>query len=56
MCDVFYLCCEKFGNKDKSYRKLKDCCHFTRKYRGAPHSICNSRFLKKVLMKKRKCF
>ena len=29
--------------KDKNYRKVRDHCHFTGKYRGAAHSICNLR-------------
>ena len=32
-----------FAN-DKNYRKIRDRCHFTDKYRGAVHSICNLRF------------
>ena len=30
--------------KGKNYRKGRDHFHFTRKYRGAAHSICNLRF------------
>ena len=30
--------------KDKNYRKVRDHCHFTGKYHGAEHSICNLRF------------
>ena len=38
--------------KDKKYRKVRDHCHYTRKYRGAAHSICN---LKYSLPKKNSC-
>ena len=27
--------------KDKKYHKVRDHCHYTEKYRGAVHSICN---------------
>ena len=30
--------------KDKNYRKVRDHCHFTVKYRGAAHSLRNLRF------------
>ena len=33
----------KFGN-NKNYRKVRDHCHYTGKYRGVEHSICNLRF------------
>ena len=26
---------------DKNYQKVRDHCHFTGKYKGATHSICN---------------
>ena len=29
--------------KDKNYRNVRDHCHFTGKYRGTVHSICNVR-------------
>ena len=33
---------KKFANKN--YRKVRNHCHFTNKYRGAGHSICNLKF------------
>ena len=38
------ICKEKLENKylkDKKYCKVKGHCHYTRKYKGAAHSICN---------------
>ena len=38
---ICYICKEKFENKclkDKKYRKVRDHCHYTGEYRGAPHS------------------
>ena len=43
---------EKFGKekfedkyaKDKKYRKVKEHCHYTGKYRGAAYSICNLKY------------
>ena len=32
---IGYICKEKFKNKyveDKEYRKVRDCCHYTRNY------------------------
>ena len=29
---------------DQTYVKIRDHCHFTFKYRGTAHSICNLRF------------
>ena len=31
-------------SKSTNYRKVKDHCHYTSKYRGAAHSICNLKF------------
>ena len=49
--------CQKFGYltyriqtyfkklfRDKNYRKVRDHFHYTSKYRGATHSICNLKF------------
>ena len=30
--------------KDKKYCKVRDHCHYTRKCRGAAHSICNLKY------------
>ena len=50
------ICCiskEHFEHKytsDKNYRKVKDHCHYTGKYKSAVHSICNLKcnILKKI--------
>ena len=41
-----YICKKKFSNDDdnKKYHKARDHCHYTRKYRGAAHDICNLRY------------
>ena len=47
---VCYICQKMFCyNKKqekmyKSYRKVRDHCHFTGKFRGAAYSICNLRY------------
>ena len=44
---VCYIYKNKFTQtfaKDKNYRKVRDHCLFTGKYRGAAHSICNLGF------------
>ena len=42
-----HICTKKslknFAN-DKNYQKVRDHCHFTGKYRGTRHSICNLKF------------
>ena len=44
---VCHICQKEFStnkndkNKFKLYRKVKDHCHYTGKFRGAAHSICN---------------
>ena len=40
------VCKKRFSNDDnnKKYHKVKDHCHYTGKYRGAAHYICNLRY------------
>ena len=43
-----YICKKKFisddNNNHKKYHKVRDHCHYSRKYRGAAHDICNLRY------------
>ena len=43
---VCYICKKEFNTDDsnKNHHKVKDHCHYTGKYRGAAHSICNLRY------------
>ena len=43
---VCYICRKEFNKDDnnKKYHKVKDHCHYTGKYRGAAHDICNLRY------------
>ena len=43
---VCYICKNGFSTDDsnKKYHKVRDHCHYTGKYRGAAHDICNLRY------------
>ena len=47
---IFYICEQEFctdENNKKEFKlkqKVRDHCHYTGKYRGAVHSICNLRY------------
>ena len=41
---VCYICKKEFDNNDRKHHKVKDHCHYTGKYRGAAHNICNLRY------------
>ena len=50
---VCYICKKEFDNNDttkssylerKKHQKVRDHCHYTGKYRGAAHNICNLRY------------
>ena len=39
-----FICKKEFDNNDKKQQKVRDHCHYTGKYRGAAHNICNLRY------------
>ena len=41
-----YICKKEFttDNEDRKNYKVRDHCHYTGKYAGAAHSICNLRY------------
>ena len=43
---VCYICRKEFNtdDSDNKYLKVRDHCHYTGKYRGAAHDICNLRY------------
>ena len=43
---ICYICKKQFDTGDKKHYKVKDHCHYTGKYRGAAHNICNLRYKK----------
>ena len=43
--EVCYICKKEFDKSDNKHYKVRDRCHYTRKYRGgAAHNICNLRY------------
>ena len=42
--EICYICKKEFDKSDKKHCKVRDHCHYTRKYRGAAHNICNLRY------------
>ena len=42
--EVCYICQKEFDKSDKKHYKVRDHCHYTVKYRGAAHNICNLRY------------
>ena len=38
---ICYICKKEFNNNDKKNYKVRDHCHYTGKYGGAAHNICN---------------
>ena len=41
---ICYICKKEFNKNDKKQQKVRDHCHYTGKYRGAAHNICNLRY------------
>ena len=41
---ICYICKKEFNNNHKKQEKVRDHCHYTGKYRGAAHNICNLRY------------
>ena len=41
---ICYICKKELNNNDKKNYKVRDHCHYTGKYRGAGHNICNLRY------------
>ena len=47
---VCHICKKKFSsdkndeNTFEKYHKVRDPCHYTRKFRGAAHNTCNLRY------------
>ena len=42
--EICYICKKEFDNNDKKHYKVRDHCHYTGKYRGDAHNICNLRY------------
>ena len=42
--EICYICKKEFDKSDKKHCKVRDHCHYTGKYRGSAHNICNLRY------------
>ena len=42
--EICYICKKEFDTSDKKHCKVRDHSHYTGKYRGAAHNICNLRY------------
>ena len=42
--EICYICKKEFSKNDEKNYKVRDHCHYTGKYRGAAHNICNLRY------------
>ena len=42
--EICYICKKEFDKSDKKHYKVRDHCHYTGKYRGTAHNICNLRY------------
>ena len=42
--EICYICKKEFNKNDEENYKVRDHCHYTRKYRDAAHNICNLRY------------
>ena len=42
---ICYMCKKIFDKSDKKHHKVRDHRHYTGKYRGAAHNICNLRYI-----------
>ena len=49
MCKKEFCINENEKSEFKLYHKVRDHCHYTEKFRGAAHSICNLRY--KIIQK-----
>ena len=41
---ICYICKKEFVISNKKHHRVRDHCHYTGKYRGAAHNICNLRY------------
>ena len=41
---ICYICKKEFEKSDKKHHKVRGHCHYTGKYRGSPHNVCNLRY------------